>query len=209
MCSLEPKAEVAGEILSGREIAWYVKDFFHLSAEHGTVLKLRDLLQVELRNNNLKQYMLDWESIITRIKKMRTSDILEDLFLRQLEKTDQLKGMSDLYQLGITQNQRLVGMVKARLEERRQKKNRDEYSQGGSRKPRTASPAPARGRNTSPGKKGRCMQYSKSGTCSRGNTCPYKHERGASARGDSPRAKSPKSKKGKRKKGKAKARALR
>lgn len=123
-------------MLSGREIAWYVKDFFRLSAEHGAVLVFRDLVEVALRNNNFKQYMLDWESITTRINKLPTSDILEELFLRELEKTDQLKGMLDLYRLGITQKgepkdyERLVGMVKAHLEERRQKTNRDEYSQG-------------------------------------------------------------------------------
>ena len=42
MCLLEQNAEVAGEILSGRDSAWYVKDFSHLSAEHGSVLEFRD-----------------------------------------------------------------------------------------------------------------------------------------------------------------------
>ena len=55
--------------------------------------------------------------------------------------------MLDLYWLGITQKgepkefHRLAGMVKAHLEERRQKKNRGEYNQVGTRRPRSASPA--------------------------------------------------------------------
>ena len=39
---LERRAEIAGQILSGREIVWYVKDFFRLSAEQGAVLEFRD-----------------------------------------------------------------------------------------------------------------------------------------------------------------------
>ena len=77
--------------------------FFRLSAEHGTVLEFRDLIRVELRNNNLNQYMLDKESIITCINKMPTIDILEGLYLRQLGETDQFKGMLHLYWFGITQ----------------------------------------------------------------------------------------------------------
>ena len=67
------------------------------------MLEFRDLIEVELRNNNLKQFMLDWESITTRINELPTDKVLEDLFLRQLEKADQLKGMLDLHRLGITQ----------------------------------------------------------------------------------------------------------
>ena len=56
---MEPRADVAGNMLSGREIAWQVKDYFRLSAtEHGAVLEFRDLIEIELRNNNLKQFML-------------------------------------------------------------------------------------------------------------------------------------------------------
>ena len=68
---LKQKGEVAGK-MSGRVFAWYVKDFFHLSAEQGAVLEFRDLIEVELRNNNLKQFMLDWESTTTRINELPT-----------------------------------------------------------------------------------------------------------------------------------------
>lgn len=129
-------------------------------SEHGPVLEFRDLIEIEFRSNNLKQYMLGLESIITRMNTLLTYDILEALFRRQLEKAEHLKGMLDLYWLGITQEgepkdyHRVACMVKAHLEDRRHKKNRCEHSQGGARKPRPASPAPARGGTTSPGKKG-------------------------------------------------------
>ena len=81
MCLLEQKAEVAEQILSGREIAWHVEDFSRLSAKHGAVLEFRDLIETELRNNNLKQFMLDWESILTRSNKLPAYEIFEYLFL--------------------------------------------------------------------------------------------------------------------------------
>ena len=59
------------------------------------------------------------------------------MFFSQLEKADSLKNLLELYRQDVTQRgqskdyDRLLQMVKCHLEERRRKKNRDEYSQGG------------------------------------------------------------------------------
>ena len=40
---LEEKAEADKRLLKGRQIAWYIKDYFKLDAEHGEVLDFADL----------------------------------------------------------------------------------------------------------------------------------------------------------------------
>ena len=40
---LEEKAEAEKRLLKGRQIAWYIKDYFRINADHGSVLDFTDL----------------------------------------------------------------------------------------------------------------------------------------------------------------------
>ena len=40
---LEEKAEAANRLPKGRQIAWYIKDYFRINADHGAVLDFTDL----------------------------------------------------------------------------------------------------------------------------------------------------------------------
>ena len=97
-----------------------------------------------MQGSDVSRFLHDWESVLLSINKIPDEVILESLFFGQLEKADTLKSLLELCRLDVTQNgkpksyERLLDMVQRHLVERRRKKNRDEYTQGG--KSRSASP---------------------------------------------------------------------
>ena len=117
-----------------------------------------------MQGTDISRFLHDWESVLLAINKIPDEVIMGSLFFGQLEKADTLKSLLELYRLDVTQNgkpkdyERLLTMVQRHLEERRRKKNRDEYSQGG----RQSSASPVgdkgskdKGKSKSKGKTGK------------------------------------------------------
>ena len=141
---LEEKAEADKRLLKCRQTAWYIKDYFKLNAEHGEVLDFADLNAVKMQGTNISRFLHDWESVLLAINKIPDEVIMESLVFGQVEKADALKSMLELYRLDVPQNgkpksyERLLDMLQKHILERRRRKNRDEYTQGG--RSRSASP---------------------------------------------------------------------
>ena len=57
----------------------------------GTVLDISNFLKVELRGNKVKTTNTKWDETIIAMQKQPDGELLENLFFRQLEKSDQLK----------------------------------------------------------------------------------------------------------------------
>ena len=125
---LEEKAEAEKRLLKGRQIAWYIKDYFRINADHGEDLDFTDLNAVRMQGTDVSRFLHDWESVLLSINKIPDEVILESLLFGQLEKADTLKSLLELYRLDVTQNgkpksyERLLDMVQRHLVERRRKK---------------------------------------------------------------------------------------
>src|SRR5665648_911963 len=75
-----------------------------------------------LKNNNLKAFIHDWESMLQMLKTLPTEDLLETLFKKEIRKAEQLKQMLALYDQDTTQKgeprsyERLLRMVHTHLQ---------------------------------------------------------------------------------------------
>ena len=79
--------EADKRLLKGRQIAWYIKDYFKLNAEHGEVLDFADLNAVKMQGTAISRFLHDRESVLLAINKIPDEVIMESLFFGQLEKT--------------------------------------------------------------------------------------------------------------------------
>ena len=83
---LEEKAEAEKRLFKGRQIAWYIKDYFRINADHGAVMEFSDLIAVKMQDSDIKKYLHDWESVLVAINQPPDAVLLESLFFAQLEK---------------------------------------------------------------------------------------------------------------------------
>ena len=89
------------------------------------------MLARELKGDNLRALLNEWEICLVGMRKVPDDEMLESLFSKQLKFSKQFEQTMLLYQLGITQNgesrsyEKLVSMARSHLEERRRKKVRD------------------------------------------------------------------------------------
>jgi hypothetical protein len=69
------------------------------------VLEFQDLLSVELKGENIRAYVTDWEMCLAGMKdcQVPAPPVMESLFKRQLEKSEALRETLALYNLDITQ----------------------------------------------------------------------------------------------------------
>ena len=131
------------------------------------------------------------------------ADVLEALFTKQVEKCNHFAQVYSLYKMRVTHQgeeksyEKLMSIVKTHLEDRHKSKMRNQNDNtGGSRIAKAAPSTDAR-------KKGDCIQWNKSGTCSRGKNCPWDHvDSKKGTRSGSPEGKG-RGKGGKRGKGKS------
>lgn len=191
-------AKTTKQMLKGRQIAWIVFERFKLNEEHGYVLDFEDLFNLELKNNNTRAFLNDWEQVYIGLKEIPPESVLESLFRRQVEKTDDLKELLALYNQDVTQRgesrsyAKLKTMVENHLEQKRRSKNRDDMRPG-----RAKTLASAGGDLQRKSKQGECRTFVKTGNCPRGEDCPWDHPSDVNPRGRSPkRGNSPKGKGG-------------
>ena len=74
--------------LTGRQVAWMTSDHFKISDTDGTFQDLPDLVKVELRSDNVQSFDTRWDETIIAMSKQFDEAVLENLYLRQLDKAD-------------------------------------------------------------------------------------------------------------------------
>ena len=185
---LKEKAAAEYKLIGGRQVAFLMNQHFRMSTVDGALLEFDDLMALQLKGDNLRGFMNDWEMTLLGLKKRPGDEYLECLFKRQIEKSRQLEQAMALYNQGIAHEgkprsyDRMVSIVTSHLEEKKRRKNREMMEaglQGGNRL------APAK-QDTKP-QKGICYQWSKGGSCTKGEDCPYSHPQ--AQRGRSPERK--------------------
>ncbi|MCP4923535.1 MAG: hypothetical protein GY915_05840, partial [bacterium] len=79
-----------GKMIKGRQIAFMIYKNFKVSEIDGVMLEWESIIDVELRHDNLQQFLNDWEQTMLHIDTVPDERFLESLFRKQLEKSDQL-----------------------------------------------------------------------------------------------------------------------
>jgi hypothetical protein len=195
---VEERLALQMKMIKGRQIAWMIFEHFRITETEGAILEFEDLIAIELRGDNIKQFLNDWESCLINLKAVPPPEILESLFRKQLERSDCLKNVMSLYNLDITHNgkersyERLLSMIRSQIEDNRRRRNRDEMSHRGKGRANPATSADPKK------KQGDCHQFMNNGICSREN-CPWNHPLEHGQRKGSPegRSSSPNGGKGK------------
>ena len=186
-------------MLKGRQIAFMLYHSYRVSEVEGSLLEFEDLMNVTLKEDNVRGFINDWELCLSGLKTIPATDIMESLFRKQLDTSQQLRHTMELYTLDITQRgesrsyEQLMTRTKAHLDRRRLDKNRDDLSNkrsnqqswGAAAQERSSSKGRGKGkrgrdRSSSPGPKtqsGDCHQFMRKGNCGRGAKCPFNHDK--------------------------------
>ena len=86
-----------GEMLTGRQITWMLYENFRLYDTDGALLEWDAIMNVDLKGDNLVQFVSDWESVLLNISGIPDEKILESLFRKQLHRSEQLKNAMALH----------------------------------------------------------------------------------------------------------------
>ena len=62
-----------------------------VSDADGAALDISDLLNIELRCDNVQTFDTQWDETIIAMQKQPSEELVDDLYFRQLEESDQLK----------------------------------------------------------------------------------------------------------------------
>ena len=84
-------------MLTGRQIAYQIDAFFKLNDVPGRVSGSNDMLNIELRDDNLKMFDQTWEETLMAMEKERGRDFLQSLHQRPSEKSRLMKYDLALY----------------------------------------------------------------------------------------------------------------
>lgn len=170
------------KMLKGRQITWLVFDYFKLADTDSAMLNWDEIIKLTLHmpGDNIKQFLNDWDMTFENINGTPDPALLESLFRRQLEKSNQLKQTMALYEQEITQGkaqrdyERLRWIVNNYMAEQLLKRNQANLAKG----PKAFGAVDgAGGKQGKPGKNsqraGWCPQWCKSGDCAAGTKCPF------------------------------------
>ena len=184
---LDEQVQKEGKILTGAQVAWLVYQRYRVHASKAALMRREHLLQVQLRSDNLKMFLNDWNEVLHEMSEFVDDGMLATLFRAQLEictlivpkleqyawerfKTGNPNDYAELYDL----------VIKV-LEQKRIASNILAIRSKQLGYPRVALPAgeqfKGKGKGTPPPKAGpgNCKQWVKYLTCSAGDNSPWNH----------------------------------
>ena len=153
------------------------------------IREFQDFINLELRGDNLSQFVALWDKCLLTMTNLPTQDIMESTFRSQIVKSDKLKEVMKMYKWEINQKdakpsyESLRRMVDTYIETSRLDKAIKE-----SDNPKKYGSAV----RSAPGPKEEkpCRHWSAKGACQRGDTCAFWHDPARKAkakfRADSP-----------------------
>ena len=152
-------------------------DHFSTNIKHGATYALQDLFSVQLRGENLKSFISNWDQVLAGIVQTPDESVLETLFYKQVKNCKAIQhDMNEYHRADEGTEKRnysfLVSAVRRHLDRERLEANRDRVAKGLSGSGRPSAPAVEGKTGFIP--KGYCVAWNKGG-CSKDN-CTYKHE---------------------------------
>ena len=167
----------AGRIVRGRQVLFMLHDHFSTNIKQGATYALQDLFSVQLRGENLKSFISNWDQVLAGIVQTPEVSVLETLFYKQVKNCKAIQhDMNEYHRADEGTEKRnysfLVSAVRRHLDRERLEANRDRVAKGLSGSGRPSAPAVEGKTGFIP--KGYCVAWNKGG-CSKDN-CTYKHE---------------------------------
>ena len=172
-----------GRLVRGRQILHKLNAYLSTNALHGSVYEMEDLLNVVTINENLVQFIRNWDTVLSGMKKSPADDVLQPLFHRQVKKAKILSHDIAIYERvvdGSTEKtyEFLYNAVNRLIKIKRLERNRERIAkQAAAGMP--SAPAPLK---RVP--KGFCIEIVRNGSCSK-DQCTYKHQMPNKPRGRS------------------------
>ena len=75
----------AGRIVRGRQVLFMLHDHFSTNIKHVATYALQDLFSVQLRGENLKSFISNWDQVLAGIVQTPDESVLETLFYKQVK----------------------------------------------------------------------------------------------------------------------------
>ena len=125
----EQKAQKEDRFLRGKQIAYFIYEYFRVTGATDSVENYADLFTFSLRNDDVQEFDSKWDGILLSMSKIPHDDILEGLYKLRIRESDKLKTVLDLYDLEINPKKigldyhRLKTMVKRSIEQEIRSKN--------------------------------------------------------------------------------------
>ena len=125
----EMKAQKEDCFLRGRQIAYFIYEYFRVTGANDSVENYADLFTISLQNDDIQEFDSKWDGILLSMTKIPPDDILEGLYKLRIRESEKLKTVLELYDLAIHQKKlgpdyhRLKTMVKRRIEQDTRNKN--------------------------------------------------------------------------------------
>ena len=125
----EQKVQKQDRFLRGRQIAYFIYEYFRVTGAHDSVENYADLFPISLRNDDIQEFDSKCDGILLSVTKIPPEDILEGLYKLRIRESEKLKTVLELYNLEIHQKKlgpdyhRLKSMVKRSIEQDIRNKN--------------------------------------------------------------------------------------
>ena len=86
--------------LTDRHSAWMIYDFFTTGGDSEAILDFRDLSKVPVNNHNVQVFDTKWDEVLSAVTDRLTDNTLESLFKMQVEKSQEMKYLLQVFALG-------------------------------------------------------------------------------------------------------------
>ena len=182
----EGKTQSLKRSFTGRQTAWMIYEFFKISGDNEAILDFRDLSKVHLKNDNVQAFDTKWDKILSAVTDRPTDSILESLYKIQVEKSEELKYLLQVYAQDTAFGDkrydccRLKLMVQRHLEQKSKDyhikaRNRDEdrLAIGAQNKGEAKGKCKENAENNS--ERGDRIRWTKKFQCSFGEACTFRH----------------------------------
>ena len=147
--------------------------YFRVTGAHDTVLDYF-LFSITLRNDNVQDFDPRRDEILLSMTKIPSDDVLESLYKLRRRESDQLKTVSELYDMDIHQKISMPNYLKLKMMVQRnidQKLRLRTFDAGNERIETGAVVTSRRGLSGIERGKGVCYQWKAIGQCARGDQC--------------------------------------
>ena len=101
----EQKAQKQDRFLRGRQIAYFIYEYFRVTGANDSVENSADLFTVGLRNDDNQEFDSKWDGILLSMTKIPPDDILERLYKLRIRESEKRKTVLELYDLKIQQKE--------------------------------------------------------------------------------------------------------
>ena len=109
----EQKAQKEDRFFRGRQIAYLIYEYFRVTGANDSVKNYADLFTIVLRNDDIQEFISQWDGILLSMTEIPHDEILEGLYKFRIRESEKLETVLELYDLEF--HQKKLGLVNHRL----------------------------------------------------------------------------------------------